>query len=150
MQVSVSQTIAAPAETIWQAITNIDNCDQMITAIKSIEVLERPEEGVVGLKWQETREMFGKDATETMWITEAKAPSYYHTRAESHGSVYISTMAIEEQDGSCELSMSFKGEPQTFGAKILMFLMGAMVKKSMIKAIEQDLIDIKTFVEASK
>ena len=91
--------------------------------------------------------MFGKSATETMWITSAVDNDYYETEARSHGAIYRSRLDLTERDGGTELAMSFGGEAQTFGAKIMSALMGFMVKGAMVKAIRQDLEDLKIAVE---
>ncbi|MGI9263993.1 MAG: SRPBCC family protein, partial [Gammaproteobacteria bacterium] len=69
MKVSTSIDIASPAENVWAVITDIENCVGRISSILDIEVLEKPETGFVGFKWKETRKMFGKEATEVMWVT---------------------------------------------------------------------------------
>ena len=147
MNVSCHIQINAPKEKVWEIITNIEKAAEHISGIKSVEVLEKPDAGVIGLKWKEVRVMFGKEAEETMWITEAEENAYYQTRAESHGAIYISKMAVEEQNGVSTLTMSFDGQSQTIGAKIMSALMGWMFKKGTIKAIEQDLADIKAKAE---
>ena len=147
MQINVSTEINCAKEQVWQAITDIDNCENMINAIIDLTVLERPETGLVGLKWTETREIFGKEASETMWITEAVEGQYYCTRAENCGAVYLTKMAVTETDGTTRLSMSFSGQSMTFIGKLISGLMGLLMKKSLIKMLEKDLQDIKQHLE---
>ena len=111
--------INADKSTIWQAITDIEHCDQMIEGINKVKILNQPKNGLVGLKWQETRKMFGKEAVETMWITEAVDMQYYSTRAENHGTVYLSKLALSDEGKGVQLTMSFTAQSQTFMAKIL-------------------------------
>jgi uncharacterized membrane protein len=139
--------IEAPKEAIWQVITDIENSVNNITGIEKVEILEQPAEGLVGLKWRETRTLFSSTATEVMWITEAVENEFYQTRAESHGAVYISRLYIAESDGKNFLAMEFQSRPQTFGAKLMGALMGWMMKGSTAKALQQDLQDIKAVVE---
>lgn len=148
MQLSTSIEIDRPAEQVWAAICDIENCVNFISAIENIEVLEKPDDGFVGFKWLETRIMFGKEATETMWITHATQNEYYQTRAENHGAVYISKMIIDDLGEKSRLTMSFEGEAQSMFAKIMSALMSFMIKGSMKKAIYKDLQDIKAHVEA--
>ena len=148
MKINIEQPIAAPPEAIWAVITDIENAAERISAIQKIEVLERPESGLIGLKWKETRTLFGKTATETMWITEAESNVYYCTRAESHGVVYRSELRITEVDGACILSMSFEGQPQTRMARVMSCLMGWMFKGATEKAVRQDLENIRVAVES--
>ena len=139
--------IQAPKEAIWQVISDIENAVKNVSGIEKIEILEKPAEGLVGLKWRETRTLFGSTATEVMWITEAVENEFYQTRAESHGAVYISRMYITEQEGKCWLAMEFQSRAQTFGARLMGALMGWMMKSSTAKALQQDLQDIKAVVE---
>lgn len=147
MRCSTSIEISKPRADVWNAVTDIPNAVGMISGIISVEVLENPEAGLVGFKWKETRKMFGKEATEIMWITDAVENEYYCTRAESHGSVYKTRLSLDENDGNTLLTMSFTGEPQTMGAKILSFVMGGFMKGSMEKELQKDLVDIRNFVE---
>ena len=150
MKVSVDIEIEKPKEAVWAAITDIENCDNYISAIVDLKILNKPENGLVGLKWQETRLMFGKQASETMWITESVENEFYCTRAESHGSVYISRLSLSEAGNNTLLTMSFTGEAHTLLVKIVSACMGVFIKNSMKKALYKDLEDIKKYVEKSQ
>ena len=139
--------IDKPKASVWSAITDIDKCQHMLSSILKINVLHKPSNGIVGLKWEETREMFGKEAMETMWITDAKLNEYYCTRAESHGSVYLTKLDLTQTGQGTSLTMSFNGIPQTFVAQVFVFLMGPVMRNSIKKALRKDLEDIKVFVE---
>ncbi|WP_394225057.1 SRPBCC family protein [Pseudoalteromonas spongiae] len=147
MEINVSTEINCAKEQVWKAITDIGNCKNMIDAIIDLTVLERPETGLVGLKWTETREMFGKEASETMWITEAVEGQYYCTRAENCGAVYLTKMAVAEDNGKTVLMMSFSSESMSFIGKVFSALMGLLMKKSLVKMLEKDLQDIKQYLE---
>ena len=147
MQCSASIEISKPRADVWKAVTDIPNAVGMISGILSVEVLENPDTGLVGFRWKETRKMFGKEATEIMWITDAEENASYSTRAESHGAVYITRLTITEQDGVILLTMNFGAELQSFSAKVMSATMGWMFKNATIKAVQQDLIDIKFTVE---
>ena len=149
MKMEAEVSIKSPRAEVWKVITDIDHAAERISGIIELEVLERPAEGLVGLKWRETREMFGKTATEEMWITEAVENGFYKTRAESHGSVYTAILAVSDEADGTLLRMSFDAQPQTMGAKVLSFLLGFMFKGATRKAIQQDPEDIKAAVEAS-
>jgi carbon monoxide dehydrogenase subunit G len=147
MIVTVEIAINKPKESVWNAITDIENCQSMISSIIKINVLHKPSAGLIGLKWEETREMFGKEAMETMWITDSVVNEYYCTRAESHGSVYITRLSLKDSGDTTLLTMSFNAIAQTGIAKILSLLMGPLIRKSIKKALIKDLQDIKAFVE---
>lgn len=147
MKITEQVSIDAPIEEVWQAITNFDDLASRISGIEKVEILERPDDGLVGLKWRETRIMFGKEATETMWITAAAENDCYETEAQSHGSLYRSRHYVADQGGTTELGMEFSAKPLTLGAKIMYFTMGFMFKGATEKALAKDLQDIKNAVE---
>ncbi len=151
MQVTRFTKIEASLSDVWSAVSDIEKADSRISGIKEVEILERATgPSIVGLKWRETREWMGKDAVEVMWVTDASEPSYYETRAESHGSIYTSRIELETTSTGTRLTMGFSGQPVTFGAKVLWALTGWMAKKSLRKTIDQDLADIKGAVEKAK
>src|SRR5215813_11815472 len=91
MIVEVQVAINGSKAAVWAAITNIENASKIISGILNIEVLEKPANGLVGLKWRETRMLFGKPATVEKWITDAAENVFYKTKAESDGFVFICT-----------------------------------------------------------
>jgi hypothetical protein len=147
MIVETSINIHASKEAIWDAITDIENAAKMIRCIDQIEILEKPLRGIVGLKWRESRTMFGKKATEVMWITDAVPNESYHTRAESHGFVYVTKLRITSNINDCQLTMTFESTPQTLMARFLSIPM-LFFRSAITKAIQKDLDDIKTTVES--
>ena len=148
MKVFAQIPINANKTAVWNAITDIEHATDFISGIEEVKILENPEIEFVGFKWQETRVMFGKKATEIMWITEAVTDQYYKTRAESHGSIYESVISLIENNGITQIKMEFEGSPQTFGAKAMNVLMGWMFKGATQKALQKDLKDIKVYVES--
>ncbi|WP_404396130.1 SRPBCC family protein [Pseudoalteromonas phenolica] len=146
MKVQESIVIPATKEQIWRIISDIRHAHQHISAIKSLVIIEQPKEGLKGLKWQETRTMFGKDASEIMWITESETNVFYKTKAQSHGCDYYSEMRITEHKEQCELIMSFKGEPHTLFAKFMSAIMSRFMVQQLRKTIQADLEDIKNAV----
>jgi len=149
MKVKVNLEIEGRKDRIWEVITDIEHSKDFISGIQKTEILERPSEGIIGLKWKETRRIYNQQATEIMWITDAVQNKSYTTRAESHGSVYISHFEIMDKVEKCLLDMSFEGQPNSFFAKISSLIFGKMMMKSTEKALLKDLQDIKTFVEES-
>ena len=150
MELSVFVEVKKPLEGVWKAIIDFKNCSNYMESIIKLEIIEQPEDTLVGFKWKETRVMFGKEATETMWITEYIENEYYQTRAESHGSIYISKLSLERSGQNTNLTMSFSSEATTFFVKLISSFMGFMIKGSMKKVINKDLADIKNHLELHK
>ena len=150
MKISVDTEINSSKDKVWTVITDFENSPNVISGIVGLEVLEKPESGLVGFKWKETRKMFGKEADETMWITDCEDGEYYATRAENHGAIYRSKLSVEALgENKTKLTMSFEGDSDSVLVKIISALMSVFMKKSMIKMLQVDLADIKRHVEAA-
>jgi len=106
MIVEAQVTINGSKAAIWAAITNIENASETISGIEKIEVLQKPANGLVGLRWRETRMLFGKPATAEKWITDAAENEFYKTKAEDQGFVYLCTKSISESSGGITLETS--------------------------------------------
>ena len=149
MIVEAQVTINGSKAAIWAAITNIECASQIISGIAKLEVLEKPANGLVGLKWRETRLLFGKPATAEKWITEAVENEYYKTRAEDGGFVFITTKRISETRDGLTLTEIHESLPQGIVAKLMSLPMGLFFKRVAQKAVQQDLNDIQAVVEKS-
>ena len=155
MQLDIKIPVDATQEEIWAVMSDYDHFEENIQSITKVELLEKPAQpgSLVGLKWTETRIMFGSEAQETMWVTESEAPHYYETRAESHGAVYKSRMYTTtepNEDGSTTtnyVGMKFEGQAQSFCSKIMMLAMGWMMVGATKKCLLKDLEDIKAIAE---
>ena len=148
MLVEAQVTINGSKAAIWAAITNIENASETISGIEKIEILEKPANGLVGLKWRETRTLFGKPATVEKWITDAAENEFYKTRAEDNGFVFLTTMSISESsNGSMTLTSVHDSQPQGIVAKLMSIPMGLLFKGVAKRAVLQDLKDIKSAVE---
>jgi hypothetical protein len=146
MFVEAQVTINGSKAATWAAITNIENASEIISGIENIEILEKPANGLVGLRWRETRMLFGEPATVEKWITEAAENEFYKTRAEDRGVAFITTMSISESSGGITLTSSHDTQPQGMAARLMsipMFLFKGVAKKALL----QDLNDIKSAVE---
>ena len=149
MIVEAQVTINGSKAAIWAAITNIANASETIRGIEKIEVLEKPANGLVGLKWRETRTLFGKPATVEKWITDAAENEFYKTRAEDNGFVFVSTMRISESGGGMTLTSAHETKPQGIVATLQSLPM-ALFKGVVKKALVQDLDDYKSAVEQER
>lgn len=155
MRMFLSTHIDATQEAVFAAAGNFPDAAAFISAIDSVEMLTPAKDGLpigVGTSFKETRTMFGKQATETMEVTEFDPPRAYTLSALSCGVQYHSRVTVlEEQPGTggggCRLSYDIKGTPVSLFAKIVGPIMGVMMKGAMRKAMEKDLADIKNYVE---
>lgn len=139
--------IAAPPERVFAASSDFASAADTISAIEKMEVLTEGPVGV-GTKFRETRKMFGKEAKETMEVTEFEPPRRYVLIANSHGSIYRSEYTFEPEGAGTRVTLSFEATPQTFMAKVLGVIFRLFLKK-MISMCDADLEDLKNHVERS-
>ena len=146
MVVEAQVTINGSKAAIWAAITNIEKAAEVISGIEKIEVVEKPAGRLVGLKWRETRMLFGKPATVEKWISDAAENEFYTTRAEDGGFLFLTTNRISESGAGVALTGIHETKPRGFVAALkslpMVFFRGVIKK-----AILQDLNDIKSAVE---
>lgn len=146
MIVEAAVTVVGSRTAVWAVITDIEHAATTYSGIEKIEVIERPLSGLAGLKWRETRVLFGKPAAVEKWITDAAEPDYYIARAESDGFVFVSTKRLSEHDGVVTLTESHESLPQTLMARLQMIPMALFFKGVIRKAILQDLHDVNAAV----
>lgn len=147
--VQVERVIPAPIERVWEVFTDIQGTAESIDGIDSVEVLAG-EEFAPGFRWRETRTMFGRSATEEMWVTEAQAPNRYDVAASSHGTDYLSTYTFEEVADGVRVTLVFTGEPRSAMAKGMNLLTGWMAKGSVAKMLGKDMDDLAKLCTATQ
>jgi hypothetical protein len=147
MIVEAQLPITGTKAATWSVITDIEGSQKIISAIEGIEIVEQPESGIIGLRWRETRMLFGKPATVEKWITEVSENESYETRAVSDGFVFITTSRISGRDGDVILTSRHESQPQTIATKLMAISTLLLFKGVIRKAILKDLNDIKATVE---
>ena len=69
----VSVDIDVPIDRVFSIATDLQNAPERIGGITKLEVLTDGPFGL-GTRWRETRVMFGREATEVMWVTAFDPP----------------------------------------------------------------------------
>lgn len=146
MNVRSTISIKAPMEKVFEYFSDIQKAEERIEGINKIEILSDEKSGA-GLKWRETRTMFGKEATEIMWITDFNPPVTYSVEAESHGMKYHSTYTFDQEGDNTMVEMVFEGTPVSLWAKISAPLFGVVFKGATKKALQKDMHDLKKLLE---
>lgn len=148
--IELERHVNAPAEVVWQVITDIENAPQTISGIESVQVLDG-QVFEVGLRWAETRVMFGRSATEEMTVT-AIDPGRSYTTSSDHDKVhYTSTLSVtpDGHDASV-VRMHFAAKTSGFLNKTLGAVVGAVMLSSTRKLMARDLADIAAAAEAQR
>jgi carbon monoxide dehydrogenase subunit G len=142
--------INAPADKVWSIMTNLEGFPDAISGIERVERLDDGTAFEIGTTWRETRTLFGRTATEDMWVTEFDPGHSYVVEASSHGADYRTTQRVEpDGDGGSVLSMSFSANPTGTMAKVTSATIGRFFVNATRKAFEQDLADIAAAAEGS-
>jgi carbon monoxide dehydrogenase subunit G len=145
--VVVQRRIAAGQDAVWAALTDLAGMERVLSGVSKVEVLTQGPFGV-GTRWRETRRMFGKDATEEMWVTASEPPRRYVVEAESHGTHYISEWRLTaDGPASTTVGMTFTGVPSGGAAGLLARVLGGLGAKAVSRAIAKDLDDVAAAVE---
>lgn len=149
MQLDLSRHVAADPETVWSVLTNIPEAPRTLSGVRSVEILtESPYEP--GLRWRETRTMFGMKATEEMMVLASEPPHSTTVVAQNGGTEYTTVFTVTpDADGGSTLRMLFGAETAHASAvsRVAMSLMGGIAERSTRKAMEQDLADIAAEAE---
>lgn len=150
-QVTVELRIAAPVERVWEAMTDIEGSPGVIAGIERVEVLSEGPFGV-GTRWRETRRIFGKEATEELYVTAAEATWRYVVESDSRGVHYVSEFTLtSDQDGATtvQLVLDAETEKKSLGGAMGKFL-GGIGSKAVANTVSKDLEDVAAAVESSK
>ncbi|WP_200301549.1 SRPBCC family protein [Streptomyces adelaidensis] len=148
--VVVERRVTASQGRVWEALTDLGGMERMLSGVTKAEVLTDGGFGV-GTRWRETRRMFGKDATEEMWVTASRPPERYVVQAESHGSRYVSEWVLRA-DGptTTTILMTFSAEPTGGVAGLLARVLGPVGARAVRRAIAKDLDDVAAWVEGRR
>lgn len=149
MELTVTRETSASPETVWAVMTDIEGTTQTLSGVTGIERLDDGEGFEPGLRWRETRQVFGKEATEELEITAVDPGRSYTVEADSGGTHYHSVLRVTPSATGSTIAMTF-GAEQT-GGRISSFLsmtVGRLFQGPTRKALEQDLEDIAAAAEA--
>jgi uncharacterized membrane protein len=145
-KVVVERQITASAERVWEVLTNLEGMPTTLSGVSRVEVLTKGP-FATGTRWRETRRMFGKEATEEMYVTACEPPSRYVVEADSHGAHYVSEFTVSadgrnDRPDTTTVRMTFSATPPGGFQGLLAKLLGGVGARAVAKAITQDLTDV--------
>lgn len=138
--------VAASPHVTFAIFTDLEHAADRVSGIKKLEVLTPGPVGV-GVKFRETRIMFGKEATEQMEITAFEPDRGYSVGSETCGCRFTFDFRFEPEGNGTRVTSAFRSEPMTLMAKIMGALTGWMMKGMMKKCLHQDMSDLKAAAE---
>ncbi|AOW93356.1 carbon monoxide dehydrogenase [Rhodococcus sp. WMMA185] len=142
-EIRLDRVIAAPVGSVWKVLTDLDNAEAVLSGVKKIERLDGTGYEV-GTRWRETRVMFGKSATEDMWVAEVDPEKRTVVKATSDEADYSTVFTLEPTGDGTTLTMRFSAIAADPGAlaKVMMKVLGPLAMRATTKAIRRDLDDI--------
>lgn len=147
-KVSFSQRIECPRKDVFRLFADLEQLPNRVSGIKGIEKLTIGPVGV-GTRFRETREMFGKSATEEMEFTDFQTDESYTVECESHGAHYRSVYQFEPIGDKTEVNVRFEVKPMTLKARLL-FPLGWLMLGTTKKFLQNDVDALKKVAESGQ
>ncbi|RSS82593.1 SRPBCC family protein [Streptomyces sp. WAC05292] len=149
--VVVEREVAAPAERVWRALTDLEAMPRVLSGVEAVQALTPGPFGV-DTRWRETRRMFGARATQEMRVSACEAPRRYVAEAFDSGVRYASEFRVEERaPGRSVVRMAFSASPAPGGKPpgVFLRLLNRLGTRAVARAVARDLADVAAAVEAA-
>ena len=144
-RMNFSERIGRPRDEVFRLFTELEQMPQRIGGITSVEKLTAGPVGV-GTRFSETREIFGKSATEEMEFTDFRENESYTVECDSHGTRYRSIYRFEPVADGTEVNVQFEARPESLKAKLFAPL-GWLMMGTTKKIFQKDVEDLKRVAE---
>ncbi|MFF0817652.1 SRPBCC family protein [Rhodococcus sp. NPDC003318] len=146
-RISVRRQVAASPDRVWAVLTDIDNAARTLTGVTRIERISGAGYEV-GTRWRETRTMFGREATEEMWVAEVDPNRRTVVKARSAGTDYTTVFTLAPAAAGTDLTMTFSADAGSSAFnRLLAATVGRLAMRFTRKAIAADLRDIAARAE---
>ena len=147
MRLTVDIEINRPKEDVWKVITDIENSADFISAVEKIEIVEKPDKGLKGTKWIETRMMLGRELNDKVIISDVTDNESYTAQADSYGAMHSAKLSLKTVGDMTKLAVEFEVIPLAINTKIAFFVLRFFVKAHIKKTLQNEVLDIKRFTE---
>ena len=160
---SLTQHISAPAEKVWDVISDLPGSAATLSAVDSIQMLTDGSYGE-GTRWKETRTMLGRSETVEMWVSQCEPPTRQAlggtpagvpsasttVKALQGGADYTTRFVLAESDGGTDLTVTFDARVvrPTLVSRVMMSVFGPLGMRISRKALAKDLTEIAAKAES--
>lgn len=150
MQLEVSRHTSASPDEAWAVLTDVEGSVEHLSAVTAVQRLDDIEGFGVGSRWRETREMFGREASEELEVTAVEEGRSYTVEADNRGTHYTSVVTVEPDGAGSRITMTFGAEQSSgrFG-RLVARTVGKAFEGATRKALQQDLDDVAAAAEAA-
>lgn len=136
----------APQDRVFDVLTDFEHMAEHIDGIIKLEVLTEGPVGV-GLRFHETRKMFGRESTELIEIVEFDPGKSSTASCTSCGATLSWRFDLHSAlEGGTDVQFSLNIKPESLFAKLAAPLSGLMMK-GLKKSMVQDLEDLRPHIE---
>lgn len=140
-----SRVIDAPHDAVWNVITDIRSAAATLSGVQSIEIIDG-DEYEVGLRWRETRKVFGMTGTEEMWVAAVDPQRSTRVDAENGGTRYATRFLLDPIGDKTRLVVRFStSQAADLGIiqKVTGTLFGGLGALATRRMLRSDLADIE-------
>ena len=140
---TVTRTIRAPIESVFEAVAHIENFQQICPDITKVEFLSENKTGV-GARFTETRRMGKREGTTTLEVTEYVPNERIRLVSDQGGTIW-DTVFTTQPSGSDTVELKMVMEARAY--KLLSKLINPLIKGMIRKFIEKDMDAVKRHCE---
>lgn len=152
LEITVSRTIAATAQEIWDALTQIDHLPERL---RSVESVRRVTQGqyAVGTRWRRVRSLLGRSEEHEMHVISADPPHHTVIESEFAGIGYRLEIHLSESGDHTEskprirVRMTVRDHPPQADPNFLQLVLGNLGARATEETLAQDLADLAAAVE---
>lgn len=139
---TATRLIDAPVGRVFDIISAPEKYARAVPAISKVEILSKVAAGP-GVRFRETRDMNGKEASSELEITEFTRDEMVRFISDAGGVRWDSVFNVTRHGAGARLDCRMVAKPYTFAARIMTpFIMGVVAK-----AIEADMDAVKAYCE---
>lgn len=150
MDVEVTRTSTAPPDEVWAIMTDLERTAEVLSSVTGIERLDDGDGVRVGTRWRETRELFGREASEELEVTAIDEDARrYVVEADRRGTHYRSQRSVSPDGEGSLLRMTFGAEASGLTGRLMARTVGRALETGTREALQQDLDDIAQAAEAA-
>ncbi|MEM0926592.1 MAG: SRPBCC family protein [Planctomycetota bacterium] len=147
--IEARREIAAPVETVFETMSTPSRFREAVTPIIDVEILSACQSGV-GTKFRETRLMKGQRNSVVLEITEYVDNEQVRMVSDAGGSIWDTVFRVSKLDDPHSktfgtlMEMRMEIRPKNLFARLMVPLIRGMV----IRGVESDMDELKTYCES--
>ena len=149
-EVTLSRRIAAPAEAVWEVLTDLGQSARRLSQVTDLHVItDGPY--AIGTRWRETRRMMGASDTQEMVVVDNDPRRRTVVEAVDASTTYRTTFLLESLDDAVAtlLTVTFSAEVTDPGRlqRLALRVIGPLGLKLTEKSLRTELDDIAAAAE---